>query len=132
MPIPEFPDRGILWLVWNDETLRIINEKQNPVLLFVRDTDPIVWPFLRDLFKELPKNVKLRDLLHERCIALYTEVETLPEEQKALGAGSRYHVAILSPAGLTPLFTIDPKGGKPAEIAEHIAVALERILQAWL
>lgn len=51
MPKPEFPDEGILWRGWNDETLRIINEKQNPVLLFVVNADPVVWPFLREIFK---------------------------------------------------------------------------------
>ncbi|MGD0024989.1 MAG: hypothetical protein ABSC37_10265 [Xanthobacteraceae bacterium] len=131
MPTPEFPDEGILWRGWNDETLRIINEKQNPVLLFVVSADPAVWPFLREIFKEMPKNAKLRDLLHEHCTALYTEAETLPEELKALGAGSRYYIAILSPYGLTPLITIDPTGGKPAEIVERIVVLLQRVLEAW-
>jgi hypothetical protein len=131
MTTPEFPDEGILWRGWNDDTLSIINEKQNPVLLFVRNTDPFVWPLLRDTFKEMPKSTKLRDLLHERCVAMYTEMETLPEELKVLGAGSRYNIAILSPAGLTPLITIDPTGGKPAETVERIAVVLERILETW-
>jgi hypothetical protein len=131
MATPEFPDRGILWLLWNDETQRVIAEKQNPVLLFVRDTDPLVWPFLRELFKEMPKNDRLRTLLHERCCPLYTEVETLTEALKALGAGSRYHLAILSPNGLTPMITIDPAGGKPAEIVAHIVGLLERVLAAW-
>jgi len=42
----EFPDKGILWRDWNDDTLRIIQEKNRPVLLFVADPDPFVWPFL--------------------------------------------------------------------------------------
>ena len=131
MPQPGFPDDGILWHGLNDETLHIINEKKNPVLLFVRNSDPLVWPFLREIFNALPKNEKLRDLLHERCVALYTEVETLPEEQKLLGAGSRYHIAILSPYGLTPLITIDPTAGPPSEIVERITVLLTRIIEAW-
>jgi hypothetical protein len=132
MPTPEFPDDGVLWRGWDDETLRIIHEKQQPVLLFVKDTDPLVWPFLRETFKAMPKNAKLRALMHERCTALYVEVETLPEELKLLGAGTRYHIAILSPSGLTPMVTIDPTGGgKPAEIVERIAVVLERVLEAW-
>ena len=131
MPTPEFPGQGILWRGWEDETLRIINEKQQPILLFVPDTDPFVWPFLRETFKEMPKNDRLRDLLHASCIALYIEPDKLPEELKLLGAGSRYHVAILSPYGLTPMITIDPTSGKPAEIVEHIASLLERILQNW-
>ena len=54
----EFPDKGILWRGRNDITLSIINEKQWPVLLFVADTDPVVWPFLRAVFKEMPLNTK--------------------------------------------------------------------------
>jgi hypothetical protein len=128
---PEFPDRGILWRGWEDETLRIINEKQQPVLLFVADTDPFVWPFLRETFKAMPNNIKLRDLLHARCLALYIEADKFPEELKLLGAGSRCHIAILSPYGLTPLMTIDPMGGKPTEIVERIVLVLERILENW-
>lgn len=131
MAEPGFPDDGILWRGWNDDTLRIIHERPNPVLLFVRNTDPAVWPFLRETFREMPKNAKLRELLHERCTALYTEAETLPHELKALGAGDRYDIAILSPYGLTPLVTIDPTGGKPGEIVERIAVLLERLCEAW-
>ena len=131
MSSPAFPDDGILWRGFNDDTLRIISERQNPVLLFVRDTDPLVWPFLREIFKTLPKNERLRDLLHERCVAVYAEVETLPEEQKQLGAGSRYFIAILSPFGLTPLVTVDPMGGTPTEIAERIAALLARIMETW-
>jgi hypothetical protein len=38
MSIPEtpedgFPDRGILWRGWNDNTLRIIQEKNRPIRL---------------------------------------------------------------------------------------------------
>jgi hypothetical protein len=116
----EFPDRGILWLRWNDDTLGVVSEKQLPVLLFVANPDPLVWPFLCETFKEMPKNAKLRSLLHERCPALYIEAKELPEELKLLGAGSRYNIAILSPSGLTPLITIDPIGGKPAEIVDRI------------
>ncbi len=132
MSTVEFPDKGILWQIWNDETLRVINEKQRPVLLFVRDTDPSVWPFLRDIFKEMPKNATLRTLLHESCIPLYTEVETLPEKLKQLGAGSGYHVAILSPTGLTPMITIDVTSGTPPEIVERIVALLQRVSAAWI
>ena len=131
MSTPEFPDRGILWRGWEDETLRIIDEKQQPVLLFIRDADPFVWPFLRETFKAMPKNAKLRDLLNTHCLALYLDAEKLPEELKLLGAGSRYHIAILSPYGLTPLVTFDPIGGNPAEIVERITLTLERILENW-
>jgi len=131
MPTPEFPGQGILWRGWEDETLRIINEQQQPVLLFVPDTDPLVWPFLRETFKEMPKNAKLRDLLHASCVALYIEPDKLPEALKLLGAGNRYHIAILSPAGLTPMITIDPTSGNPAAIVEHIVSLLERIVRNW-
>jgi hypothetical protein len=128
----EFPDKGILWRRWDEEGLRIIQEKKQPVLLFVRDGNPLIWPFLRDTFEETPKNAKLRNLLHDRCTALYVEVEALPSELKLLGAGMRFHIAILSPSGLTPMVTINPAaGGTPAEIVERIVAALERILEAW-
>lgn len=131
MSASEFPDKGILWLRWNDASLRIINEKQRPVLLFVADKDPFVWPFLREIFREMPVNAKLRTLLHESYPALYIEADELPEELKALGAGSRYHIAILSPYGLTPIVTIDPVSGKPAEVVNEIVLILERLLTAW-
>src|SRR5260370_41676785 len=65
MSTPEFPEKGILWRGWNDETLSIINEKNRPVLLVVADPNPLVWPFLREILKEMPNNTKLRNLLHE-------------------------------------------------------------------
>lgn len=131
MSASEFPDKGILWLRWNEAALRAINERQRPVLLFVADKDPFVWPFLREIFKEMPVNAKLRTLLHESYPALYIEADELPEELKALGAGSRYHIAILSPYGLTPIVTIDPVSGKPAEVVNEIVLILERLLTAW-
>ena len=127
----EFPDNGILWRGWDDATLGIINEKQRPVLLFVADSDPAVWPFLREIFKAMPANAKLRTLLHDSYPALYIEADALPEELKALGAGSRYHIAILSPYGLTPIVTIDPVRGKPAEVINEIVLILERLLTVW-
>jgi len=131
MAVPDFPDRGILWQGWNDDTLRIINDRQQPVLLFVRDDESLVWPLLREIFKAMPKNVKLRNLLHVGCPALYIEAAALPEQLKALGAGSRYHIAILSPSGLTPMVTVDPAAAKPADIVDHIVLLLERVLEAW-
>ncbi len=131
MSASEFPDKGILWLRWNDATQSLINERQRPVLLFVADKDPFVWPFLREIFKEMPANTKLQTLLHEAYPALYIEADALPEELKALGAGSRYHIAILSPYGLTPIVTIDPVSGKPAEVVNEIVLILERLLTAW-
>ena len=127
----EFPDKGILWRSWDDETLRVINEKRQPVLLFVADADPFIWPFLRETFGEMPKNAKLRHLLHARCPALYIEADKLPEELTALGAGSRFHIAILSPYGLTPLVTIDAVSGRPEDVVARIVSVLDRILEAW-
>jgi hypothetical protein len=97
-----------------------------------RDTDPVVWPFLRETFKEMPHNARLCELLHSQCVALYLEAETLPRDLQELGAGSRYHIAVLSPAGLSPLVTIDPTGGTPGQVVEHVTVALERILEHWI
>jgi hypothetical protein len=127
----EFPDKGILWRGWDDTTLSIINDKQLPVLLFVADADPLVWPFLREILREMPANARLRSLLHESCPALFIKADELPEELSALGAGSRYHIAILSPHGLTPLVTIDPMRGTPTAVVDDIALVLERLVAAW-
>ena len=127
----EFPDKGILWRGWDDTTLSIISERQRPVLLFVADTDPAIWPFLREVLREMPANAKLRGLLHESCPALFIKAEELPEDLKALGAGSRYHIAILSPHGLTPIVTIDPVTGKPTAVVDEIVLILERLLAVW-
>jgi hypothetical protein len=131
MSAPEFPDKGILWRGWNEETLRLISEKEKPVLLFVADPDPIVWPFLREAFRDMPNNAKLRALLHEVYPALCIKADELPEELKLLGAGSRYHIAILSPYGLTPMVTFAPVTGRPSELIDEIVAVLERLLQAW-
>jgi hypothetical protein len=131
MSTHQFPEQGILWRSWCDETLRHIEEKKRPVLLFVPDLDPFVWPFLREIFREMPANAKLRALLHEFFPALFIKADALPEELKALGAGSRYHIAILSPYGLTPMVTIDPVTGKPAEVVNEIVSILERLLEVW-
>jgi hypothetical protein len=131
MPTPRFPEEGILWRGWSDETLKAIDEKKRPVLLFVADPDPLVSPFLREIFKEMPANARLRALLHEFYLALYIEANALPELLKELGAGSRYHIAILSPYGLTPMITFDAISGKPASVVDEIVVVLERLLDAW-
>lgn len=127
----QFPEKGILWHGWSDETLSSIEDKKRPVLLFVADPDPIVWPFLREIFKEMPANAKLRAFLHEFFLALLIEADALPEHLKQLGAGSRYHIAILSPHGLTPMVTIDPASGKPAQVVDEIVLTLERLIQVW-
>jgi hypothetical protein len=127
----DFPQQGILWRGWNDETLALIQEKGLPVLLFVADPNAFAWPFLKAVFKAMPANAKLRELLHERYPALFIEADALPDELKFLGAGSRYHIAVLSPAGLTPMITIDPVHGAPAEVVAEIARILQRLDEVW-
>lgn len=127
----QFPDQGILWRGWSDETLSAIEEKKWPVLLFVADPDPMVWPFLREIFKEMPANAKLRALLHEYFLALFIKADALPEHLKALGAGSRYHIAVLSPYGLTPMVTIDPVNGRPQDVVSEVVLILERLVDVW-
>jgi hypothetical protein len=126
----EFPDKGILWRDWNDDTLRIIQEKNRPVLLFVADPDPFVWPFLREIFKAMPTNARLRDLLSDFYAAMFIEVDSIPLDLKALGAGSKYHIAVLSPCGLTPMVTIEIQHS-PTEVVSTIVEILERLVDAW-
>jgi hypothetical protein len=125
-----FPDKGILWRGWDDETLRLIEEKQRPVLLFVADPDPVVWPFLRETFKAMPANARLRDLLHDFCLPLFIEAQSLPADLQALGAGSTYHLAVLSPYGLTPMVTIEVQRG-PQDVVNTIVDILERLVDVW-
>ena len=128
---PDFPEDGILWRGWNPETLSIINEKQMPVLLFVADLDGLVWPFLREILKEMPKNTKLRSLLHDSFPALFIKAGEVPRELTVLGAGSKYHIAILSPSGLTPLVTFNPINSTPSAVVDEIVTVLERLQQTW-
>jgi hypothetical protein len=127
----EFPDGGILWRGWNEDTVDIIKARDKPVLLFVADPDPLVFPFLRGIFREMPKNARLRALLHEPFVALYIEAAALPDELKLPGAGTDYHVAVLSPYGMTPLVTFAVVTGKPADLVAEIVLVLERLLETW-
>ena len=126
----DFPHKGILWRGWGDETLRIIQEKNRPVLLFVADTDPFVRPFLREIFKAMPANARLRQLLNDVYPALFIEADSVPPDLQALGAGSNYHVAVLSPCGLTPIVTIEVQRG-PEEVVGAIVEILERLVDVW-
>jgi hypothetical protein len=126
----DFPHKGILWRGWGDETLRIIQEKNRPVLLFVADTDPFVRPFLREIFKAMPANARLRQLLNDVYPALFIEADSVPPDLEALGAGSNYHVAVLSPCGLTPIVTIEVQRG-PEEVVGAIVEILERLVDVW-
>lgn len=131
MSASRFPEQGILWRGWSEETLRAIEDKKWPVLLFVADPDPMVWPFLRGIFNEMPANAKLRALLHEFFLALFIKADVLPEHLEELGAGSRYHIAVLSPHGLTPMVTIDPVSGSPQDVVSDMVLILERLVDVW-
>ena len=126
----DFPDQGILWRGWNDDTLRIVQEKSRPVLLFVADTDPFVWPFLREIFKAMPANARLRQLLNDFYPALFIKADAIPADLKTLGAGSNYHIAVLSPYGLTPMVTIQIQRS-PEEVVRNVVEILERLVDAW-
>ena len=126
----DFPEKGILWRGWNDDTLRIIQEKHRPVLLFVADTDPFVWPFLRATFRAMPANARLRELLNDFYSAVFIKDDSIPVDLGELGAGSKYHIAVLSPYGLTPMVTIELQRG-PEEVVRTIVDILERLVDAW-
>jgi hypothetical protein len=126
----DFPDKGILWRGWNDDTLVLIQEKNRPVLLFVADPDPFVWPFLREIFKAMPANARLRDLLSDFYPAVFIEADSISPDLKALGAGSNYHIAVLSPHGLTPMVTIEIQR-RPEEVVRAIVEILERLVDVW-
>jgi hypothetical protein len=128
---PEFPKDGILWHEWNDETLRLIEERDRPVLLFVVNSNPSVAPFLKGVLGAMPLNEELRDLLHHYYIALMVHADSMPEYLEDLDAGSRYNIAVLSPAGLTPMVTIDPRGGKPEEIVGTILKVLQKLQEVY-
>jgi hypothetical protein len=124
------PD-GILWRGWDDEAMRFIQDKGFPVLIFIADPDAFEWPLLKAVFKEMPMNVRLRELLHEFCPALFLKADELPEELIALGAGNSYHIAVLSPYGLTPMVTFNPAERSPSEVVNKIVRVLDRLIDAW-
>jgi len=126
----DFPDSGILWRGWTEETLHLIAQRERPALLFVADPDPTVWPFLRATFNAMPANARLRELLHEFYTPLYLEARSLPDDLKAFGAGDRYHVAVLSPYGFTPLVWVNVLR-PPDEVIAAIVDTLERMQDAW-
>ena len=126
-----FPDKGILWRVWNDETQTEITQRKWPVLLFVIDRQPVIWGCLKKILEDMPANTKLRELLRKHYPALLIEADALPEQFKGLGAGIRYHIAVLSPYGMTPMVTIDPMSGTPADVIDEIVLILERLINVW-
>jgi hypothetical protein len=126
----EFPDRGILWLRWNDETAQLIERKARPVLVFIADPDGTVAPFLREIFRRMPQDAKLRNLLHEFYPALFLEAGEIPEPLRLLGAGTGYHIGILSPSGLTPMVIFDLHRD-PNQVVDEIVLVLERLMPVW-
>jgi len=131
MDSSEFPEKGILWRGWSDETLLAIREKDRPVLLFVANPNTPDWPAIKAVFKEMPRNEKLRNLLHQHFIALFIKVNALPELLRLLGAGDRFHIAVLSPYGLTPMVTTDATAGSPGSVVSELVRILETLLDAW-
>lgn len=129
--VPVFPKDGIVWHDWSAETETLVAERNRPVLLFVANPDPTVAPFLKAVLRALPKNERLRELLDGYFVAVLIKADSVPELFKSLGAGSRYNIAVLSPAGLTPMTTIDPAGGKPEEIAATITKVLEKLKEIY-
>ena len=79
----------------------------------------------------MPLNERLRNLLHDYYIALMVYSDSMPEYLEDLDAGSRYNIAVLSPAGLTPMVTIDPMDGSPEEIVGAILKVLEKLQEVY-
>lgn len=125
--MPQLPDDVICWRKWNEETLKYLQDRKRPILLFVADTHPMVFPFLGALFNAMPANAKLRNQLKEDFPAVFIEAEELPDYLRGLGAGSAYHVAILSPNGFTPIAMIDHMSAAPEELVNQIALVLENL-----
>jgi hypothetical protein len=107
--MPELRDAGIIWKDYN-QTLQLLKENPRPIFAFVLDEDGTRWPFLREIFRALPQNKKLRELLDGPCVPMLLKSDALPpylEELATLGPVKGYHIAILSPAGFTPLRSFD-------------------------
>ena len=79
----------------------------------------------------MTKNEKLRSLLNGPCAAMLLEVDSMPEYMGDPGAGSDYHIAILSPAGLTAMRIFNYVAGEPEALVEKTASALEAIAPLW-
>lgn len=128
---PEWPKDGILWRGWSEETEKLIAARNRPILLFVPNPDPMVFPFLKGVFRAMPRNEKLRRLLNDYFYALYIEAPLLPKGFKDLGAGSRFNIAILSHLGFTPMATINPADGKPEAVVDTLAKVLEKLQENY-
>jgi hypothetical protein len=128
---PLFPQGGILWRRWNPATAREIADRGRPLLLFVADPLHPLWPFLRAILAAMPANPRLRALLDGEFFGLFLEASEMPEEIGVFGAGSHYHIAILSPHGFNALVTFDPVAGDPARLVGEIVLVLERLLETY-
>lgn len=117
---------GILWRSFED-TKQLLEERTRPVLMFVKDHGPRDWPFLREILRAMPRNDKLRGLLNGPCVPMLLEADALPEYMATLGAGHSYHIAVLSPAGLTTMARFDHTTGDPNALVSVIAGVLERL-----
>lgn len=122
----DFPKDGILWRSF-DDTIVLLNERTRPVLAFVADYDAGSWPFLRQIFSTMPKNDKLVALLNGPCVAMLLQADSIPEYLTTLGAGSGYHIAVLSPAGFTTMARFDHITGDPDTLIENIVDVLDRL-----
>ncbi len=129
IPTPDARSRGqgIPWRRWDDQTRESIEEKGRPVLLFVADPQWPFWPRLQAVLGEMPANGRLRELL-QFYPALLVEADDLPEDLKLWGAGSSYHIAVLSTSGFNPMVTFDPVStGTAGEIVDEIVRVLEAL-----
>ena len=129
MPEFESPKDGILWRSY-DETIALWKERPRPIFAFVLDKSGICWPFLREIFKAMPKNEKLRSVLNGPCIPMLLRADSLPEYMKelgTLGAGDGYHIAILGPSDMLPTLKFDFVTGDPEALVEKIASALKAV-----
>lgn len=107
--------------------------------------DRFVSPFFREIFKAMPDNARLRDLLNDFFLAMFIEADSIPPDLKALGAGSNYHIAVLSPHALTPMVIIEVErrpdevvGGRRAHMSSNAPGCsrrsvneLEKLLAGW-
>ena len=129
----ELPNDGIIWRSY-DQTLRLVKENPRPVLAFVLDDDGTCWPFLREIFRVLPQNEQMRELLNGPCVPMLLKADALPpylQELATLGPVKGYHIAILSPAGLTPIRIFDYVTGNPEALVGEIAHTLEQVVRIW-
>jgi hypothetical protein len=126
----KFPNEGILWRSYED-TIALLKDKTRPVLAFVMDFDGIRWPFLREVFRAMPANEKLRDFLHCSCVAMLLKIDSMPRDMAEMGAGSDFHIAILSPTGLNPMTIFNYITAEPEALVEEIAKALEAMAPFW-